>query len=597
MKKNLLSGLIIVLMLVTAAVSFAASPLTVREIIEQVAVPMALANDPEYGTNRMYSAEELATLIHALNDNGIELPENNMIMQMVTNGHGLYEESAIYGICEQELQTDGYYMSLEDEDWLGEQLTRIGSYESHTSCVPGPDNMTCAEAEAFALDTLNKAYGDDLPFGDRSIWRLGWVFYPAGKEYPEDRWFVHLEPRDIDHGSYSVAFNDKDPAGTVEINADVPDWTEAYTAGDLTRRFVGVYGAQEMWSQSIWQRLHEMSRQAEITEEDFPYQEYRGYQLTDYPEPDEADISREEAIRIAKDAVNKEHAALNSAVLTEYEGERSWLVHLVIWAPWDIHGEDPESGNWIVSIDSKTGSVRKAGEGSWVEAYVPEGAVALAEAEMPREPDYLQIAVDAVKQAYPELDPLDEAEYAVSVQGIYTHYVNFTTKNIRHGSICVELSEEGEVREVSADRSSLTCDNLFERYWMVHGYFGQWDQSVWVQLEQDKAGLKARGIDGKALKQTRYPEESSVSIGHEKAQQLGIKATGKRRAEVNTCVLVDAKPHPVWIMRILTDEETDPVIGIDAETGETVFTEKYVVDETPHYVLYSMPKTWKKLEK
>jgi hypothetical protein len=97
------------------------------------------------------------------------------------------------------------------------------------------------------------------------------------------------------------------------------------------------------------------------------------------------------------------------------------------------------------------------------------------------------------------------------------------------------------------------------------------------------------------LKATHYPEESSVKIGHEEAQQLGMKAAGKRRVEVNTCVLVDAKPHPVWIMRILGDH--DIVIGIDAESGKTVFTEQYIVDETPHYVLYSLPKTWRKLKK
>ena len=40
----------------------------------------------------------------------------------------------------------------------------------------------------------------------------------------------------------------------------------------------------------------------------------------------------------------------------------------------------------------------------------------------------------------------------------------------------------------------------------------------------------------------------------------------------------------------------DPVIGIDAETGETVFTETYVVDETPSYVTFSLPETWRKVE-
>ena len=75
-----------------------------------------------------------------------------------------------------------------------------------------------------------------------------------------------------------------------------------------------------------------------------------------------------------------------------------------------------------------------------------------------------------------------------------------------------------------------------------------------------------------------------------------MQATGKRTAEVNTCVLVDAQPHPVWIMRILTDEPDEPVVGIDAETGDAVFTEQFKTDYTPQYVLYSMPETWRKME-
>ena len=110
------------------------------------------------------------------------------------------------------------------------------------------------------------------------------------------------------------------------------------------------------------------------------------------------------------------------------------------------------------------------------------------------------------------------------------------------------------------------------------------------------SGLEPVQIDGKLLKATHYPEESSVKIQHEQAKDLGIQATGKRTAEVNTCVLVDAQPHPVWIMRILTDEADEPVVGIDAETGDVVFTEQFKTDYTPQYVLYSMPETWRKME-
>ena len=48
-------------------------------------------------------------------------------------------------------------------------------------------------------------------------------------------------------------------------------------------------------------------------------------------------------------------------------------------------------------------------------------------------------------------------------------------------------------------------------------------------------------------------------------------------------------------MNTLTLDYLKDKFGIDAETGETVFTEWYEVDITPHYVMYSLPETWKKL--
>ena len=594
MRKKLFAGLMTAVMIsIASAAAFAAIPLSPREIVEQIAVPMAVANDPEVGINNAYSAEELAEIVHALNENGIEPEENSFIMQMVKNGYGLFEETVITAICEQAFGSDSGW-TLEEQDWYNEQLFRIGCYETRRSCLPGPDNMPAGEAEAFALESIRKACGQDLPLEDRSIWTLYRYFTPADKETPEDSWSFRLKTRDAEHGSYSVSFSDRDPAGTVSVEAEIPDWPE-YTAEQLLTQFQRIYSAQGTWPQSVWQLLHEMMQQKNPDPSEFQYPEFRGYQLTSYPEPNAQDLSREEAIRIAKDTLQKDRAALDSAVLTEYAGERSWLVTMVIYVPWD-RSEDPESGTWIVTVDSASGTVRSLrNEAHWYEAYIPEAACRKAEKEVPEEPDYLQIAADAVRDQYPGPDPLDESEYQASVTGLYTRYVNFITKTIQHGNISVVLSQNGEVREITADEEGPSCDNLFDRYWMIHGYFGQWDQETWVQLDRDKAGLKAKSADGKILKATHFPEESSVRIGHEEAQKLGMKASGARRVEVNTCVLVDAKPHPVWIMRILANEDT--VIGIDAETGKTVFTEAYTVDETPHYVLYSMPKTWKKLKK
>ena len=147
--------------------------------------------------------------------------------------------------------------------------------------------------------------------------------------------------------------------------------------------------------------------------------------MTEYPEPGENDISREEAIRIAKTALNRDRAALDSAVLTEYAGERSWLVSLVIYAPWERDAEpDPEAGSWVVTVDSATGEVRNLREAWGDEAYIPEAAWEKAKEGIKEDTnDYIAIAAEAVKAEYPDLDPLDETAYTASESGLCTRWV------------------------------------------------------------------------------------------------------------------------------------------------------------------------------
>lgn len=600
MKKKWVAGLILAMVLTALAAAAPAEPLTCREIVEQVAVPMALANDPKVGVNRSYSAEELAELARVMGENGIVLPENDTVMQMVTNGLGYFEESTISAFCKQAFAGDDESWTLEDQAWYGEIEVKIGAFESTSLAVPGPDNMTLEEAEAFAFDRIREAYGRDLQLENREVWKVGYQFCRADAENPKPWWSIWLIPQDLEHGHYSVEFSEGDRPEEASVYAEVPDWSKPYTGEELQNRFRVVWSwAQNRWTQPVWQKYHEMIQQAQVEPDEFYYRAYTGYRMTEYPEPSENDISREEAIRIAKTALNRDRAALDSAVLTEYAGERSWLVSLVIYAPWERDAEpDPEAGSWVVTVDSATGEVRNLREAWGDEAYIPEAAWEKAKEGIKEDTnDYIAIAAEAVKAEYPDLDPLDENNYTASESGLYTHWVDFMPKNVQYGRITVGVAQDGTIKEMEADVGPLDGDNLFNRYWYVYGYYANWDQEMWIRMEKDMAELpEPMSIDGQALKATHYPEESSVKIGREEAKELGVLASGQRTAEAHTCVLVDAKPHPVWIMRVITQGgNSDPVFGIDAETGETVFTEQYEIDETPNYVMYSLPETWKKL--
>lgn len=604
-RRKLTAGLVfaIVLVLMTAA-AVATILLTQREIVEQVAVPLALDNDGDLGVREHYSTEELAELVRNLNENGITLEENSMIMQALQTGKGYYEDEAIKDICQEAFGGPMSTWTLEEQDWYSRMMVDIGFIESNESVLPGDDNMTYEEAEAFAFSAWKREYGEDLHPEDRTAYALGRTFYRDPEENGEATWYFELMPKDLEHNQYVICFLDRDPEGTAQTGETIRNWSEPYSAGELLSACMQVYGwGQGKWPQAVWQKLHEMMLAAEIDPEDDSCREYRGYQLTEYPEPAADEITRNEARQIAGEAVKDKEAAVESAVLTEYEGKRAWLVGL-------FHSTDEDdvmglSGDrFVVTVDSATGKVESIRQETEDDdssmAFVPEPAyIKAGEGLIPRS-ERIRTAMDAVTKAHPELDLLNEAEYEhdafVRDDGVE---LRFSTKSIRHGDVRVFVSRDGTIEEMTADTEELNGDNLLDRYVSIYGWFGHWEQQTWAQLAKDMEAFSPESIEGKLLKMGRYPEENTVRIGHEEAMKLAIKASGKRTAEINTCVLIGAEPHPVWRLRVMAYDDNDwadKMIELDAETGEVLAVEPYRTEYTALYVLYSLEKNHRLVE-
>lgn len=597
-KKKMSIGVVlaIILILLAAAALAVTALMPHKEIVEQVAVPLALANDPRTGVNDHYSPADLAELVQVLYKNGIRLEENNSLIQRENALSAFSEEDTIRAICDQAF---GDNWTLEEQDWFERILVQIGAKDAYTCMLPGPNNMTREEAESFAFKAIKEVCGQNLPLEDQKTWKLSCQFYPAVEENVKARWSFQLTPQDLEHGLYSVDFHEGDQCEQASVSMDVPDWTKPYTADRLLMQFNAVYSwKQNTWTQAVWKQFHEMMKQAELDPEDLFYTAYRGYQLTDYPEPNQNEIARDEAIWIAKEAFSNNVAVMDSAVLTEYAGERSWLVTMVIF-PFDENMVDSHSGTWVVTIDSISGTVRSIRGIRDIGAYIPESALEKAKEGITEDNSgFIRMAAERIKKSYPDQNLLDEAAYSISVYGLYTHYVEFIPKSIQYGKFSAAILPEGETVIVYRDGSPLNSHNIFERYCTIYGYYANWDQERWIQLEKDAADLVDYPDfeDGPILKATHFPEESSVKVTRTQAQELAAHAASRETtARPHSCVLVDAQPHPVWIVRILTSGMINPIFGIDAETGETVFVDRYDVGGSQAYVAYSLPETREKV--
>ena len=602
MKRKLSAGLVLAIVIaLLATAALAAALLTHQQFIEQVAVPMANENDGAAGVNLSYTPDQLADLVRALNENGITLEENNRIMQLIKNGAGYWEEETIMELCRQAFGGNIGTWTLEQQDWFGRLMVEIGYFETYESRLPGPENMTYEQAEAFAFAALRSKYGADLPLEDRTVFTLERSFYKDSEgDLSDETWYFGLQAKDLYHGRYTVHFADSDPERTVQITGDVPDWTKPYTGEELLDRMRRVCGwSMGRWPQDGWQAFHELLLGATEAPGTVMSPELKAYQLTEYPDPAGDDLSREAAIRIADTAGLDPRAALDGAVLTAYEGRRYWLVSYRIFAPMD--GPADEAAGWYaVSVSSPEGavdSVRKEGrDDNSALLYTPQAAYEKALEGRLKVSDAIRLAAEAIRAKHPELDLLNEDLYQVYADGYKRYNIRFVSRDVRFGDASATVLLDGTVTGMEADTAPLTGDTLMDRYWSAYGYYGEWPQERWEQLSRDMQALDPVGTEGKLLRQARYPAESTARIPREQAIALAIAATGKRTAEAHTCILIGADPHPVWKLRMLTDDMVNPMIELDAETGEVLGVDRYKVDYTPRWHVFTLERDWRPAE-
>ena len=260
----------------------------------------------------------------------------------------------------------------------------------------------------------------------------------------------------------------------------------------------------------------------------------------------------------------------------------------------------------VASVDSVTGQVESIREMTDDDSenmpYIAEAAYTSLREGLLKEADYARLAAEAIRAEHPGLDLLNENEYGMKVFGRDQRTVWFITRSLQHGNASARVSRDGKVSDITVDSEGLSPDNLYSRFWNIYGFYSvedgeweSWNQDVWVQLKLSMDPLEPETVEGKLLKMGQYPTEDSVRIDHRRAQEIALGQVNCRWSEVNTCILIDSLPHPVWKIRVIADSAADAVFELDAETGEILNVDLYRTEYTPDYVLYSLEKNWRKV--
>lgn len=200
-KKLTMSMALVIVLLLIAVTALAVALLSPKEIVEQVAVPVAQNNDHEN-----YTYEELAELIQTLNENGITLDEGSRMMKAFQSGHGYWEADTINEICRAAFGEDTW--TPEQRYWYGEIMVAIGVWDHNDYFLPKEDELQEKEARILAVQILKNTYHVDLPAESNDSWT---VTPGLGEDIETGlpSWFVTFIPKSDDyelHG-YEIIFD------------------------------------------------------------------------------------------------------------------------------------------------------------------------------------------------------------------------------------------------------------------------------------------------------------------------------------------------------------------------------------------------------
>ena len=205
-KLSAVAILVAALMLITVT-ALAVALLSPKEVVEQVAVPIAQENEYEN-----YSYDELLELITTLNENGITLDEGSRIMQAFQAGHGYWERDTIEEICRAAFGEKPW--TVEQFHWYGEMMVAIGVWTHNDFLLPEDGDLTEREARELAVKALKDAYDVELPVETNGEWLVSAGFV-KNTEYDENGDAYKLVQWDV---TYSHA--DKPNTLTYDVTFD-----------------------------------------------------------------------------------------------------------------------------------------------------------------------------------------------------------------------------------------------------------------------------------------------------------------------------------------------------------------------------------------
>lgn len=336
--KRAVMAVLITAMLLLSATAVAAVLLSGREVVDEFAVPMASET-----TADTYTVEQTLELVALAEENGIILSENakSSIDKMLATGEGYYKEELIMAIAKAEFGDNPSAWTLEQQNWFDDVCVVIGFIPEKEKAIPDKGEDAVAWAIAIADAHIREHYGDTSDLHDPEVYEQTGVQYINGDadgRFPGMYYSVDYTPL---KGTLDALYA-KEYWVFISDNGEIlGDWVYYNLRSAYNDAFGDFYWE---WGQETL-RAYRNDRLQETANPDTK-QTLIQLELSSYPDIAPEAISREEAGRLALNALSIDTAEYKGAVYIGAEPNPVWKTVLRV-------------GNacYTAEVDSITGEI------------------------------------------------------------------------------------------------------------------------------------------------------------------------------------------------------------------------------------------------
>lgn len=338
-KKFSVAILFLLVLLLVSVGAVAAAFLSMRQVVEETAVPMAVQTEGEN-----FTAQETRLLMKIAEENNIVLSQNakDNITYALEQGQGYFKEEILMEFAKAEFGPNPGQWTMEQQKWFDDMCVAICFIDAPEKGLPENAEETKQTMILVARKAIQNEYPaqDGLDNPEQYDVHVQYLLGSDNSEFHETHWCLLFAPKVLEGSEYWVYLNEE---GNILKIASRPGLSALSTVNEIDDAYWRAYGNMNTWSQSMMRAFQSSVLQSPDTN----HPAYLCLKRTSYPDIPQNAISKEKAYEIAADHLSIDHYMITGVYLIGTNENPVWKLNL-----------NKEEEIWSFEIDCLTGEIK-----------------------------------------------------------------------------------------------------------------------------------------------------------------------------------------------------------------------------------------------